>query len=1269
MNRVPNIFRVIIIWGALSGIIFPQWASDPTVNNPVSITAGEKVAPKLTDNGAGGTIISWLAQGAHPGEDLIYAQNIDSNGNPLWAAAGVIVSPVTSNYSKENLKIISDGKHGAIVAWYQVNTPGLTRTIKVQRISGDGALLWGNGIDVAQPLPGAEYLVADIATDNNSGVIATWSIFAQSAGQTLRVYAKKIDSTGAVQWNGLINQSSQTSSEAGYPVITSDGLGGAFVAWEDSKNASSVEVYAQYVNYNGDLVWDSSGVWVSSPAHLSVPKCRPQIVCSTSPALVGPIIVWKSSADMAGEPIHGIYAQQLSASSGALLWANAGVHVRITDFPEEPAICSLSNTGVTIAWFDIAVVGNIIFMKAIENGSLVWGSDPVTVCFNGPVNTPGWVDAARKNLALTPSGTNYRGVVATWQDNRNGNWDIYAQYMDQTGAAKWTANGVPVASATDDQTAPSIISSSATASYVTWQDKRNGTENHIFASRIPMLSVPSIVSPADHAVGVTVVPVITWTALSGAASYELDIATDAAFANIIKSETGLTNVTYPVAPYLLTNFTTYHIRVRAVNGTDYSQYASAKFTTILPVIPVLNNPSDGATYYYAQPGFSWSYTTNITGIYSTVQLTTDSNFVAGIVTVAAGNVTNYTWTSNLNLGKKYYWRVFSTNPAGTIISYSAISSFTIFGIATTPVISWPTGGAIVYSNDVTAYWSVLTGSTGLSFNYRYKKVGSANWDTVTSTTNIFATFMNLNPGTAYQYEVQSYNGTDSSAWASETFVTNGTGTLTTPIAAWPVDSAEVYVNSPMVAWYLNANGAGLEYQVGYGLTADTTTFALLPAVSNLYDYLPGLISGQMYHWRVRAINTLGAHSAWSNDGIFTVFGSTTSIKPTLNNPVGGQVVYTNKPTLSWSAGGPGVVSYDVYYKKHSDASFTMLTNTTLPYYVFASDLLAGTVYDWYVVAYNASNAQSGSDTTSFETAGAAGTAIPIAYSPDGGSEVATNHPTLQWFLVTPSVTPFTFQVQVSTEVDFSYIVYSETGITGNSAVVASGLVSGASYYWRVRSNNGAENSAWSNPVCDFVTWAGANPLIVRAGGPAAGMRVNTTSPTLSWYKPTKSVPLTYDLEYGTNADFSNAVVVKDIAALSYRAKNLAPETKYYWRVKSKTAEGLTSEYSNPAQFIPYTVTAVKNTPVNAIITYALSQNYPNPFNPSTVIRYQLPKNGFVALKIYDVFGKEVASLVNEEKISGAYSVSFNGKNMASGVYYYRITIGNFSDTKKLLLLK
>ncbi len=85
--------------------------------------------------------------------------------------------------------------------------------------------------------------------------------------------------------------------------------------------------------------------------------------------------------------------------------------------------------------------------------------------------------------------------------------------------------------------------------------------------------------------------------------------------------------------------------------------------------------------------------------------------------------------------------------------------------------------------------------------------------------------------------------------------------------------------------------------------------------------------------------------------------------------------------------------------------------------------------------------------------------------------------------------------------------------------------------------------------------------------------------------------------------------------------------------------------------------------------YTLMQNYPNPFNPSTRIAYTLPFQSQVELKIYDVLGREIASLVNKEQPAGNYNVEFNSAELPSGVYLYRIQAGEFSQVRKMILIK
>jgi len=85
--------------------------------------------------------------------------------------------------------------------------------------------------------------------------------------------------------------------------------------------------------------------------------------------------------------------------------------------------------------------------------------------------------------------------------------------------------------------------------------------------------------------------------------------------------------------------------------------------------------------------------------------------------------------------------------------------------------------------------------------------------------------------------------------------------------------------------------------------------------------------------------------------------------------------------------------------------------------------------------------------------------------------------------------------------------------------------------------------------------------------------------------------------------------------------------------------------------------------------FSLYQNYPNPFNPTTTIKYQLGNDGYVSLKVFNTLGEEVAELVNEFKRAGSYDLTFNAENLPSGMYVYKLTSGNYVESKKMIMMK
>lgn len=120
-------------------------------------------------------------------------------------------------------------------------------------------------------------------------------------------------------------------------------------------------------------------------------------------------------------------------------------------------------------------------------------------------------------------------------------------------------------------------------------------------------------------------------------------------------------------------------------------------------------------------------------------------------------------------------------------------------------------------------------------------------------------------------------------------------------------------------------------------------------------------------------------------------------------------------------------------------------------------------------------------------------------------------------------------------------------------------------------------------------------------------------------------------------------------------------------IRSNVADGDSiTDYDFDNFVIDNSITSVEN---SQVFDYSLDQNYPNPFNPSTLIKYQIPEEGFVTLKVYDSLGNEICTLVNENKPAGNYSAVFNAENLASGTYIYKLSSNGYLSSKKMILIK
>jgi hypothetical protein len=175
------------------------------------------------------------------------------------------------------------------------------------------------------------------------------------------------------------------------------------------------------------------------------------------------------------------------------------------------------------------------------------------------------------------------------------------------------------------------------------------------------------------------------------------------------------------------------------------------------------------------------------------------------------------------------------------------------------------------------------------------------------------------------------------------------------------------------------------------------------------------------------------------------------------------------------------------------------------------------------------------------------------------------------------------------------------------------------------------------------------------------------NPLLVWHASDSAT--SYQVQVSTSSTFSSSILLDTIVTdTTLQLNPLAENTRFYWHVSASNDRG-TSEYSTAVYFKTGSdITAVKEFE-GIPAQFYLRQNYPNPFNPVTHIQYSLPENGTITLKVYTIFGAEVATLYSGVQHAGIHTVMFDGKGLASGVYLYRLKSGTFTETKKLILMK
>ncbi len=472
-----------------------QWSTDPSVNNPLCTSPDDQDASVIVTDGAGGAIVAWEDYRSGTNSE-IYVQRINASGVIQWATNGVPLCTVGGN--RYAPVIVSDGANGAIVVWE--DNHGSDQFIYAQRVNASGVIQWGgNGVAV-DTTAGVQYNPT-VTSDGAGGAIVAWV----RSGDAL-VYAQRINGSGTTQWIADGVAVCGTAGFQDYPTITGDGTGGAIVTFEDSR-AGNIDIYAQRINSSGAVQWTTGGAALCAAAN------EQDFPVITSDGAAGAIVTWQ---DRRNGGTYDIYVQRVN-SAGVVQWTPDGVALCAAAGNQEfPTITGDGAGGAIVTWEDRRNndTSDIYAQRVNANGVVQWTANGVALCI------------APKNQTfpvIVSDGSG--GAIVTWPDYRSGtNDDIYAQRINASGAVQWTSNGVAVSTAAGNQFGETITSDGAGGAIVTWTDLRNGNRD-VYVQNVPAdgilpIQLSSFTAQQEpHGYGV----LLDWTTLSEINNYGFEV--------------------------------------------------------------------------------------------------------------------------------------------------------------------------------------------------------------------------------------------------------------------------------------------------------------------------------------------------------------------------------------------------------------------------------------------------------------------------------------------------------------------------------------------------------------------------------------------------------------------------------------------------------------------------------------------------------------------------------------------------------------------------
>ncbi len=462
------------------------WSHDPNENNPVCLPTTNQYSPKMVSDEDGGAIVAWWE--ARSGPRDIYAQRLDRMGSPLWTADAVpvCVTPFQSEY----LNIVGDGAGGAIITWEE-DSSGTGADIYVQRVDKFGVTQWTtNGIAVCSLAD--DQTRPSITSDGAGGAIIAWTD--QRSGTGYDIYAQRVSASGTPLWTaGGLAVCTESADQWG-STLASDGAGGAIIAWIDDR-LTAYTLYAQRLDSAGTALWSLDGRTVSSPV-FNVNEYD-----LVSDGNGGIIAAW--SEDLGGDT--EIVTQRLD-SSGNQEWGFDGVQLTEMTGPQDrPRLLAGDAGGAIITWLDARSMSQyeVYAQRISPAGILDWAT-------NGVAITPAM---GASGVEIVSDGAD--GAVISYRYSHSGGApNIYNQRVSGTGSISWDVNGMPICTATDYQDSHQIILTTENKVIVSWGDQRSG-ESKIYAQQADLNGYlgdpePTVSTVIDHPEDQGGVTVLSW---------------------------------------------------------------------------------------------------------------------------------------------------------------------------------------------------------------------------------------------------------------------------------------------------------------------------------------------------------------------------------------------------------------------------------------------------------------------------------------------------------------------------------------------------------------------------------------------------------------------------------------------------------------------------------------------------------------------------------------------------------------------------------------